>query len=116
MEMILGAIADFAAIATAGVAVSAWGSIVCDRWKKRRTLENYLRDEAEGHPGAGKRTLAHLMARLKMTETEILHAAFNSKKITCPVAVDESSGRAKEILFEYAGQTNPATAGKRVRF
>lgn len=101
MDFIFEAIAGFAAIATAVVAVSAWGSVLWDRRRRRRALEDYLKNEAEKAPGAGKRTLTHLVARLKMTESEILHAAFSSKKIICPFAVDPTSGRAKELLFEY---------------
>lgn len=48
----------------------------------------------------------HLMARLSLTEAEVLSAAFRSKKISPVVGVDDK-GRADKLLFEYSGEDLP---------
>lgn len=44
--------------------------------------------------------MLHLMARLSMTEAEVLDAAFWSPKVR-PVLTEDDQGRADRILFEY---------------
>ena len=49
----------------------------------------------------------HLMARLSLTEAEVLSAAFRSNKISPVVGVNDE-GRADTLLFEYSGEDLPA--------
>jgi hypothetical protein len=92
--------AQWAAILTAAIAALAYGRYAYERFQKRRRLENYLKDETESGVDQGKRTVIHLMARLSMTESEVLDAAFRSKHVRPAVSVDWQ-GRADALLFEY---------------
>lgn len=47
------------------------------------------------------------MANLAMTEAEVLHAGFQSKKITVVPGVDDQ-GRAVRLYFKYCGKDLPA--------
>jgi hypothetical protein len=66
-------------------------------------LENYLRTTPgkRGQSDKGQRTILHIVARLRMTEAEILDAAFNSKRIKATPARDLGTGRATDILLEF---------------
>lgn len=99
-EKSLGIAAHWAAILTAVVAVWAYGRYVYDRREKRRRLENYLEAEKGLEIDRGQRTVMHLVARLGMTESEIVDAAFRSRHVHRVVGVDEH-GRADTLLFEY---------------
>ena len=95
--------ANVASILTALVAVVAF---IGYHWRlcyKCRKLEDYLRrDRANAEPPlTGKRTVVHLMGKLKFTEDEVFKACFQSKYIACKMVVDPSTGRATELLFEY---------------
>lgn len=81
----LDAFAEVAQIGTALIGVGWTAFLVC-----RADLK---------HSGK-QHTIIHLMARLKMSEAEILHAAFKSARIDCPV-LESKRGMATEILFEY---------------
>ena len=90
----------WAAILTAVVATIAYGRYVYERRQKRLKLENHLLEERQQGIDRGQRTVLHLMARLRMTESEILDAAFRSKHV-CPAVTVDLRGRAEDILFEY---------------
>jgi hypothetical protein len=97
---------NFAAIMTAVVAVVAYGGYWCDRRSKRRRLENYLRDVKEAGRGSstgdqGMRSVMHLMARLRMTDNDVLRAGFDSKCIDSRLAKDDENNLATAILFAY---------------
>ena len=97
--------AHWAAILTAGVAVLAYGRYLYERCQKRLRLEAYLKTEKETGRDKGQRTVLHLVARLGMTETEVVDAAFRSKCIRRLVSPD-LKGHAAVLMFEYAPKPN----------
>lgn len=105
-EGTLEIVANWAAILTALVATVAYWRFVCAQWSRRVALERHLREEKLAGQDLGKRTVMHLMANLAMTEAEVLHAGFQSKKITVASGVDEQ-GRAVRLYFEYCGKDLP---------
>ena len=103
---ILGMTANWAAILTAVVATTAYGRYLCNQIAQRGALERHLRSEKASAEDSGKRTVLHLMATLSLTESEVLNAAFRSKKVDPAVGVDEK-GRADTLMFEYSGSDLP---------
>ncbi len=98
--------ANAASILTALVATIAFVGYHWRRCQKRRKLEDYLRnDKATAKPPlTGKRTVVHLMGKLKLTEDEVFQACFQSDHVECRMAVDPNTGRATELLFEYGNE------------
>jgi len=94
-------VAHWAAILTAAVAAAAYGGYVLDRWHKQKRLEEYLREQKQAGKDRGQRTVLHLIARLGMTETQILDAAFRSRHVQRVIGTD-SQGRADVLFLEYA--------------
>jgi hypothetical protein len=92
--------AHWAAILTSVVAVWAYGRYVYDRREKRIRLEKYLEAETAAGTDQGQRTVMHLVARLGMTESEIVDAAFRSRHVSRAVGVDDR-GRADTLLFVF---------------
>jgi hypothetical protein len=99
----LTVIADIGAILTAGVAVVGGGYLWRDRRGKQTKLENYLKAEKQNasRGDKGQRSILHLMARLGMTEGEVLQASFRSKCIERRLSADDKTGRATAMLLEY---------------
>jgi hypothetical protein len=97
----LGLVANIAAILTALVAVvgSAW--FVMERGAKRRRLEAYLKAERDKGQDKGQRSILHLIARVGLTEQEILQASFRSRHIGRVLTTNKADGIAKDILLEY---------------
>jgi hypothetical protein len=93
--MNLETIANWASIATAFFAAVASLYWLGDHIVKLRKLSSYLQRSGKQH------SMVHLMARLRITQDEILWAAFHSCHIRCPVRVNDETGLAGEILFEY---------------
>ena len=92
--------AAWSAIGTFILAVFAYGKYAYERKNKRLRLERYLRVEKESGRDQGQRTLMHLLARVGMSEAEILDAAFRSKYIEIKTIPDEAN-RAVGVLLEY---------------
>lgn len=105
-EKLLGIASDWAAILTAIVASFAYGRYWLSQRARRRALETYLREEKLGAGDEGRRTVTHLMANLAMTEAEVLHAGFQSKRIKAVPGIDDR-GRAVLLYFEYDGADLP---------
>ena len=97
----LGFLANIAAIVTALVALigSAW--YIVERGGKRRRLEEYLKAERDAGKDKGQRSILHLVARVGLTEQEIMQASFRSKHIERVLTTNKLDGMAKDILFEY---------------
>lgn len=93
--------ANLAAILTAIIAVFGYGKYQLDARCKRKKLEAYLKDEKSKGKDGGQRSALHLMARLGLTEAEILHASFGSNHIIRKIAKDPETNRAEALLFEY---------------
>lgn len=104
---ILGVIADWAAILTAVVATLAYGRFWLAQCARKKALEDYLREEKLGANDEGRRTVMHLMASLSMTEAEVLHAGFQSKRVKAVPGTDDR-GRAVLLYFTYIGSDVPA--------
>lgn len=103
---VLEIVANLAAVLTACIATLAYGRFWCAQRARQKTLEDYLRDEKLARHDEGRRSVIHLMANLAMTETEVLHAAFQSRKISSTPGIDDQ-GRAIRLLFEYYGNDVP---------
>lgn len=70
-------------------------------WSRRRRLEKYLKG-AKNIPGSrGRRTKTHLVARLHLTEEEIIAAAASSRHIRSRIIPDRDTGRAADYYYEY---------------
>ena len=96
----LSVLANWAAILTGLVAVLAYGQFQWQSFARRRRLEAYLKSVAG--EGQGQKTVLHLMRSLRMTEDELMAAAFHSRRIT-PRVKPDGDGLAETLLFEYAG-------------
>jgi len=114
-ERILEILGALAAIATAVVAVWAYAKYRLDRRDKRLRLENHLRQEKETGHDQGQRTILDLMANLRMTESDVMDAAFRSTKVRCVTEVDDQL-QAKALLFEYDDDTLAPVRPGRARF
>lgn len=97
---VLETFSHWAAILTAGVAVWAYSRYLYERRQKRLRLEAHLKAEKEAGQNKGQRTVLHLVARLGMTNTEVVDAAFRSKCIGRVVHTDKK-GHASALMFEY---------------
>ncbi|MEG6507469.1 hypothetical protein V6C03_00615 [Methyloligella sp. 2.7D] len=97
----LEVVSQWAAILTAAVAVWAYAVYRCERYRKRKKLETYLKREKAVGKDKGQRSILHLVARLRMSEADVMNAAFRSKHVSCLVAPDFSN-RAGMLLLEYA--------------
>lgn len=100
--------ANLAAIFTAVIAVFGYGKYQLDARCRRKKLESYLKNEKAKGSDQGQRSALHLMARLGLTEAEILHASFSSKHIIRKIATDQETNRAEALLFEYCEQKEEA--------
>lgn len=97
----LETVANFASILTAIFAFAAWVYYLASRACKQSKLEDYLKKEKAKSNGNYQHTMVHLMANLRMTEDDILRAAFDSPRVRCPVRANKDTKLATEILFEY---------------
>lgn len=102
--MSLDTAANLASILTAIAAVAAWGYFYCSRWQRQRQLERYLKDvkESASSSEVGRRTIMHVSGKLKMTEAQVLEAAFSSANIHCSLGRDRVTNRADCLYLEYA--------------
>ncbi len=101
---LLNAASDIATVVMAVVAISAYGWYQIDILMKRRRLEEFLKGEVKGKrhkEDRGQRSVLFLASQLRMTEAEVLEAAFKSKKIRCEPGFDKEKHRTDAILFEY---------------
>lgn len=67
----------------------------------RRKLEKYLKDAKDVPGSRGRRTTTHLVARLHLTEEEIIAAAASSKHVRSLIIPDRDTGRADDYYYEY---------------
>ncbi|MBS1840090.1 MAG: hypothetical protein JSS69_15000 [Acidobacteria bacterium] len=81
MKDFIEILANFASIVTAAIAAIAACKFLLDRRNKRIKLEEYLKSEIKENPNRHIHGVLHLMAKLGMTESEILQASFASKHI-----------------------------------
>ena len=109
---ILEVLASLSAIATAIIAAIAYGRYTWERGRKVRRLEQYLRNEKEQDLDMGRRSILHLMAHLRMSESDLLDAAFRSKSVACVTPVNWQ-GRADALMFEYVGVDTPMLQQRR---
>ncbi|MGJ8572714.1 MAG: hypothetical protein ACSHXI_18655 [Hoeflea sp.] len=93
----------WAAILTAIVAVFGYGKYLFDQHRRKMRLIEYLKSEKQKNEDKGQRTILHLIAKLGMTEAQVLEASFQSGKITRRLSKDGNTGRANEILLEWVG-------------
>ncbi|PJO48906.1 hypothetical protein [Brucella pituitosa] len=100
----MGNLPDLAAIATiVTLAIAVVGLLwpALARYRIKRKLEKYLRNEKIGGKDLGRRTMNHLVAKLRLTEEQIINAAGKSKHIHCPIIKDRKTGNAAGNFFEY---------------
>lgn len=92
---------------TLGKAGIQYGRYLFGVRKRRRKLEGYLEAEFPGKrsPGdKGRRTVLHLVSELRMSEEEVLKAAFDNPRILSSTAADPETRRAAALFFEYKRQ------------
>jgi len=96
--------ANVAQILTGLGAAWAYGSYRCDRWRKKRRVEDYLKGEKERKVDQGQRSPLNIMVALALTEADVLQAAFNSKKINPRIQVHITQANPfGNLLLEYVG-------------
>ena len=101
-EQVLAIAANWAAILTAVVAVCAYGRYVWVRRHKRSRLEKHLKAEKAKETDKGQRGIPHLVAKLGMSESDVLEAAFQNKRIR-RVTDEDKDGFATKLMLEYVG-------------
>jgi len=94
-----------AEILTAIVAVAAYGNVLYSRRARRVVLERYLEKarreaESQAYDGSGIRNIVHLMGNCRLTEAQVLEAAFASRKIRSWVATDGENGADSTLMFQ----------------
>lgn len=106
----LSTAANIAQVVTGFVAGILGLSYVGGRRARKNLLENYLKAvkaadaKGTGLFELGRRTIAHLMAHLAMTEAQVLEAGFgNPKRVKSFPATDDKTGRAETQYFQYIG-------------
>jgi hypothetical protein len=92
--------ADACAIVTAGIAVWFYVRVKCGENHKRTKLENYLKAEKATGEDQGKRSLLNIVAKVGLSEDEILKASFQSPNISRALKTDKE-GYAAAILLWY---------------
>ena len=97
----LGLLANIAAIVTPLVAFAGSLWYLIERRGKRLRLEAYLKAERDKGKDKGQRSMLHLVARVGLTEKEILQASFRSRHIDRGLTTNKLDGIAKDILLEY---------------
>ena len=95
-----------ATIITAVIVVIAYVHFGSVQLRNRWRVERYLKSEKEAGRDQGQRSLTHLVARIGLTETEIMDASFRSKCIRRRIVSDPATKRAVEVLLEYEGETS----------
>jgi hypothetical protein len=98
----LNTVSNVASILTALIAAVASLLFWRDRRSKRTRLERYLKREKATNPSQCCHTVIHLMAKLGLTEEEILHASFCSRHIIHKSRKDADTDLATQLLFEYS--------------
>jgi hypothetical protein len=101
MKECLDIFASIASILTAVVATVVASYYALDQRNKRLKLENYLKAEMLNNPDRHIHTALHLMARLALTESEILNASFASHHVIRKERVNRDTNLTEQILFEY---------------
>ena len=99
----LEVLAHCAAIGTAAVAAVGYGRYVLGQRRRRKALEAYLRSERDRGKDEGMRRLLHLMAKVGMTESELIQASFASRVIERRVSPNKDNNRAEALLLVYTG-------------
>lgn len=100
--------ADLASILTAVVAVGWFALIECDKYKKKKKLEDYLYKKwlvYKAHPDDRnhyRHSIIHLMTELGLTSDEVLHASFRSKKLLRRAGKDKETGMATDIRLQHS--------------
>lgn len=98
LEILANLASILTAVVAGGAAVYYWH----DSCAKRKRLEQYLKAEHEKNPDKHTHTVVHLMAKLGMTEVEILRASFASPHVLHKTRKDYDTGMAAQLLFEYS--------------
>jgi hypothetical protein len=101
----VGLFGDAGSIITAGLAVYAVSVYEVRSFRRRRRLEDYLRQEKAKGVDKGQRSLLHLAAQLGISEQELVNISFSSKKIARRVRENPATGLAETLLLEYVADT-----------
>lgn len=111
----LDAVAALVVIATGATGVTIFGIRFLKSAQRRRRLEDYLKDEKGMGHDEGQRSVPNLMRHLRMTEREVLEAAFQSKVVQ-PRTRQDDQGHADKLLFVYDDDTEEVGPRSRRRF
>jgi len=106
---IISIFANLVVIATGIAAIYYVLELMFLKHRKRQALERYLlaqRESSLNPDDQGMRSVLHLMAKLKLTESEVYDAAFSSHNVVCPDIGPLDGGRGTEVVFQYVGRSN----------
>lgn len=96
----LEALSHWASILTLVLGLWAYVHLGLRRFRQRYRLEKYLKQQKREGTDRGQRSIVHLSARVGLTETEIMDAAFRSSRVKLVIKADEE-GMARQVLLEY---------------
>jgi hypothetical protein len=105
---------DITAILTFLGAAAAYFNYERGIYRKRKKLENHLRDEKIKALKKGKKgqfSTLRIMKDLGITEDEIIQASFRSALIKRLTTKDSKTFLAKQLLLEYVDAKLPHVAG-----
>jgi hypothetical protein len=111
----LSAVANVAAIVTGMIAAIAGTRYLYSKRTYRSALEALLKRERDNDEkfslgGKGERTILFLMANLAMTESQVLDAAFASRRVKRWLG-NGRNGRSSAMFFQYDSKGGPAEIG-----
>lgn len=103
---LLTVLANAASIITAVVASVAYVNYRWNWCKKKKRLEDCLRNvkRAATGPDKGQRTLMYLVRELGMTESDIIGCAFETRTIARRIGVNKETNQAETLFLEYVGE------------
>jgi hypothetical protein len=96
-------IANIAAILTFSAGIGAWCYYQYGFWRKRKALEEFLKQEGDADRKLGKQGaygFLHITRKVGLTESEILQASFKNRRINRLEKLD-NDGFTEKILFQY---------------
>jgi hypothetical protein len=68
------------------------------RLRKKKRVENYLRNELELGKDKGQRSVTHVASKLKMSEVDVMRVANSSARITIKTTIDNRGFADKQLL------------------
>lgn len=102
----LTVVANAASIITAAVATVAYANYRLTWCRKKKRLEDYLRQEKESGHDKGQRTVLQIVREVGISESDIMACAFEMKTIARRVRTNKETGLAEVLFLEYVGKSD----------